>query len=117
MDRRLVRTVIGLLVVTVLGGFLLTRQAERVARVTDTLAVDTAAPGPPTDSAGYVAAAVAAHDADRRVRGAPPRAVRVASFQPDSAGVVLRLVAAQSDSAVWVRVYPDGRTTVGPFRP
>lgn len=107
-----------LVLITVVGVVLLLRQAARVAEIArPPVRADTVLVAPPIDSATTVATAVMAHDAYRRVRGAPPQAVRVASYEPDSTGVVVRLVAEPSDSAVWVRVYPDGRTTMSPFRP
>lgn len=118
VQRQLIRTVIILVLVTVVGGVLLRRQAARVAQIARApVRADTALLAPSIDSATTVATAVMAHDAYRQVRGAPPQAVRVASYEPDSTGVLVRLMTEQSDSAVWVRVYPDGRTTMSPSRP
>ena len=118
VQRQLVRTVIILVLITAVGVVLLRRQAARVAQLARApVPADTAVPAPPIDSATYVATAVMAHEAYRRVRGAPPQAVRVGSYEADSTGVLVRLVAEPSDSGVWVRVYPDGRTTMSPFRP
>jgi len=120
MERQALRTIAIMVVIAALGGVLLVDRADRLRRARDaarTAAEDSvraAAANP--DSVRTVAAAVAAYDADRRARGLEALAVRVLSYQPDEAGVVVMLIPERliAGADATVRVRPDGAATLVP---
>ncbi len=119
MERQLVRTVAIMVVIAALGGIFLTDRADRVARArraaVAAAAVDSsraAAANP--DSVRLVAAAIAAYDADRRMRRLEPLTVRILSYTPDSAGAVVMLIPDRlvEGADATIRVGPSGAATV-----
>jgi len=119
MERQLVRTVAIMVVIAALGGIFLTDRADRVARARRAAAAaaaadSSAAAAANPDSVRFVAAALAAYDADRRARGLEPLAVRILSYAPDSAGVVVMLIPDRlvQGADATIRVGPSGAATM-----
>jgi len=121
MERQALRTIAIMVVIAAVGGVLLVNRADRLRRAQDAAraaasedSARAAAANP--DSVRIVRAAVAAYDADRRARGLEPLAVRVLSYQPDEAGVVVMLIPERliAGADATVRVRPDGAATLVP---
>ena len=119
MQRQLVRTAAIMIVIAALGGVLLIDWAERFAKArraaSEAAAADsTRAAALNPDSVRIVAAAVTAYDADRRARGLEPLTVRILSYVPDSAGVVVMLIPERlvTGANATVRVRPNATATI-----
>jgi hypothetical protein len=119
VERQLARTIAIIVVIAVLGGLVMLDRVDRVARAQRAAraaaAADSArAAAENPDSVRIVRAATAAYDADRRARGLEPLAVRVLSYVPDTAGVVVMFIPERlvTGANATIRVTPDGAARI-----